>query len=392
MTVKGGHNMHIRRTASTLALVVVLGCAASLLSQTVEYLEGVCTGLDQAFGSVQTDLTRADLDRINAEVGDMVEVIVPGHVLEIPVVEDMFPDLPQSLPGLIVWGDSVFVVGWYSNVAAEYGIDVGTRITVRLLQKGGYLDDIEEREVVRIEHRYQCASDEEYANFRMVTYGTIAPGVLFRSSHPADGSDRSSFAHSLMEEAAVRTVINVGSSWNDPQLAYDNSKYYRACGDAGDVLATNIGLAITWSHFKTELRSVLSFIIDHEPPYLIHCRIGQDRTGIAIAVLEALSGATLDEVVSDYAATFENYYLITPDHALHSEVVEQILSKLREMNYGLDVTSENLQTAIERYLVSEVGLSEMELLLLRERLSQDLSYQDVGPAMLALAAVSGDPM
>jgi len=180
---------------------------------------------------------------------------------------------------------------------------------------------------------------------------------------------KSSYAHTLMVQVGVQTIINVGASWNEPQQAFDNSEYYRARGEEGAVLATNIGLAVTWPHFKTELARVLRFMIDHDPPYLIHCSLGQDRAGITSAVLEALAGADLPDIMNDYALTFTNYYRITPGHLLYPEVLEQLLSKLREMNYGAEVTSENLQDVIARYLIDEVGLSDSEIRLLQEKLA-----------------------
>jgi len=378
--------MRIKRCVVVVGMTLLVGMLLVGQSPPLTHIVGTVVAFDEAFGSVATDVSSEDIQKLGAEVGDLVEVVLAGHVLEIPLVSDMFPYLPQSLPGLIVWGNA-YIVGWYSNIAEQYGVSLGDEVIVRLLRKGAYLDEMAERDVDQVERRDECTTDEEYANFREVSCGSIASGVLFRSSHPADGSERSPFAHSLMVQAGVRTIINVGASWNDPQQAFDSSEYYQSCGALGRVLATNIGLAVTWDHFKTELRRVLRFIIDNDPPYLIHCRIGQDRTGIAIAILEALAGANLPNVINDYAATFENYYEIRHGHMLYFEVVEQLLSKLREMNGGSVVTSENLQSVIKLYITKEVGMSESELTLLQERLSNVLSIQDDASMMLATADV-----
>ena len=50
-------------------------------------------------------------------------------------------------------------------------------------------------------------------------------------------------------------------------------------------------------------------------PYLIHCTEGKDRTGFVCAVLEALCGASYEEIVADYMITYENYYGITRESA-----------------------------------------------------------------------------
>ena len=357
------------RLTGLVVLFALLSISVLGQSEAVIEVTGSVVSFDQAFGSVGTDITAQALQEAGIVVGDLVELRMSGHVLEIPVISELFPQLPQSLPGIIVWGNA-YIGGWYRNIAAEYDVALGDEIVICLTQKEGYLDEIAAREVDYVESREQCASDEEYANFREVSCGDIAAGVLFRSSHPADGSVKSSYAHALMVEAGVQTIINVGASWNEPEQAFGNSGYYSTRGDEGAVLATNIGLAVTWPHFKTELGRVLRFMIDHAPPYLIHCSLGQDRAGITSAVLAALAGADLQDVIDDYALTFANYYRITPGHLLYPEVVEQLVSKFREMNYGDQVTAENLQSVVEVYLASEVGLSKAEIRTLQSKLSK----------------------
>jgi hypothetical protein len=363
----GGARMSARRCVVSVSVAVVLSVALVGQAQQSTKIDGVVVSFDDAFGSVVTDIGQEDLNALGVELGDWVEVTLSGHTLEMPVVSDMFPYLPQSLPGLIVWGNA-YIVGWYANIAETYGVALGDEVEARLLEKGGYLPEMAVRDVDRVKTRGECEEDAEYANFREIVCGDVARGVLFRSSHPADGSDRSHYAHSLMVAAHIRKMINVGASWNDPRQAFDNSEYYSDCGDSGSVLATDIGLAVAWDHFKRQVAEALRFMIGNEPPYLIHCRIGQDRTGIAIAILEAISGASLPDVINDYELTFQNYYRISHGHELYFEVVEQLLSELREMNGGRVVTSQNLQSVVKEHLINEVGLSESELALLHRRL------------------------
>ena len=366
--MKGIPTGWLARLSGFVALFALVSISVLGQSQCLIEVIGRVVSFDQAFGSVSTDITAQALQEAGISVGDLVELRMSGHVVEIPVISELFPQLPQSLPGVILWGNA-YIGGWYRNIAAEYDVTLGDEIVICLVREQGYLDEIAAREVDNVESRDECTSDEEYANFREVSCGDIAAGVLFRSSHPADGSVKSGYAHALMVQAGVQTIINVGASWNDPQMAFDNSEYYRARGDEGAVLATNIGLAVTWPHFKTELARVLRFMIDHSPPYLIHCSLGQDRAGITSAVLEALAGTDLQDVIDNYALTFANYYQITPGHILYPEIVEQLLSKFWEMSNGAEVSSGNLQGIVEAYLRSEVGLSESEIRFLQEKLS-----------------------
>ncbi|MCR4920515.1 MAG: tyrosine-protein phosphatase [Bacteroidaceae bacterium] len=45
-------------------------------------------------------------------------------------------------------------------------------------------------------------------------------------------------------------------------------------------------------------------------PYLVHCLEGKDRTGYVCALLEGLCGASYEEIVADYLATYNNYYRV----------------------------------------------------------------------------------
>ena len=52
---------------------------------------------------------------------------------------------------------------------------------------------------------------------------------------------------------------------------------------------------------------------EKEAPYLIHCTEGKDRTGFVCMLIEALAGASYQEIADDYMVTYDNYYKITPE-------------------------------------------------------------------------------
>ena len=64
----------------------------------------------------------------------------------------------------------------------------------------------------------------------------------------------------------------------------------------------------TSEYFQKKLKRGLQFIINTEGPWLIHCHAGVDRTGFVSIVLEALMGATLDEIINDYLQSFNSMY------------------------------------------------------------------------------------
>ena len=74
-----------------------------------------------------------------------------------------------------------------------------------------------------------------------------------------------------------------------------------------------LDLSVSYSSddFAQKLAAGLIEMSEHEGPYLVHCLEGKDRTGFVCALLEALCGATYDEMLDDYMITYQNYYGIT---------------------------------------------------------------------------------
>ena len=51
-------------------------------------------------------------------------------------------------------------------------------------------------------------------------------------------------------------------------------------------------------------------LIQHDGPVYIHCTAGKDRTGFVCMALEALAGASYQQIGDDYIITYDNYCTI----------------------------------------------------------------------------------
>ena len=105
-------------------------------------------------------------------------------------------------------------------------------------------------------------------------------------------------------------------------------------------------------------------MINNKAPYLIHCLGGIDRTGYAIMVIQALMRASIREIVKTYlsAYSFDNSdtsYV----QALYKS--HHFLEQIKTMLNGKSLFYTNLQTAIEHYLINNVGLSYEEIAQLK---------------------------
>ena len=110
-------------------------------------------------------------------------------------------------------------------------------------------------------------------------------------------------------------------------------------------------------------------------PAYIHCMEGKDRTGFVCLLLEALVGASYEEMCSDYMTTYENYYKIsktkTPER--YNAVVSLYFDSFLEYLYGTDdvnvLKSADYTEAAKGYL-ADCGMTEQEISQLIELLTQ----------------------
>ena len=110
-------------------------------------------------------------------------------------------------------------------------------------------------------------------------------------------------------------------------------------------------------------------MIAHNGPYLIHCNAGTDRTGFVAAIMEGLLGATIDEILYDYLLSYGKEFA---DDKTGSNINagDIILRQLNAIVNGEINDEVNFQSNIEKYFLYEIGLSEKELELLKERLTR----------------------
>ena len=125
--------------------------------------------------------------------------------------------------------------------------------------------------------------------------------------------------------------------------------------------------------FKVKVAAGLTAMSEREGPYLVHCTEGKDRTGFVCMLLEALCGASYDEIVSDYMITYDNYYQITQssEKEKYDVIVESVLNPmvqtLTEGGNG-DVRTADLSVGAQRYLL-EGGMPQEQIDQLIARLS-----------------------
>lgn len=337
-----------------------------------------------AFGSVNLDIA-ADSFLTKFDYGDFVTVMIPGYdTLDVPVVASYSDVFPGEFFLYVSSGlNYIKLEARYGQMAEVVGfgrdITFPIEVSVRMQKKGGYVDHLQSLRSLSISYYVDAYPDltiEEFANFRMVKTTGMGEGVLYRSSSPVDPSiGRNKYADSLSQVAGVKTFLNLADG-------KDNAESYNGYADsyyaAQNVVYLGVQPTFANAQFKVGLITGLRYMIEHEGPYLVHCTYGMDRTGYTIAVLEALMGATAEEIKTDYVKTHQNFFNVNGDVqvALTStqvELIQAIIVRLMRNAYkveGVDISdfeNADFAAATESYLLS-LGMEKSEIEALKNRL------------------------
>ncbi|OWV19868.1 protein tyrosine phosphatase [Fibrobacter sp. UWB4] len=337
-----------------------------------------------AFGGVKLDVV-ADSFLTKFDYGDVVTVMIAGYdTLDVPVVAgygyvfpgEFFLYVSEGLNYIKLearYGQMAEIVGLGRDL--KFPIDV----VVQMKEKGGYVDHLENLKSLSFAYSpesYPDLSIEEFANFRMVRTTGMGEGVLYRSSSPIDPSIyRNAIADSLAALAGVKTFLNLA---DDKRYAEEYNGFAESYYATQNVVYLTVDPTFANTLFKDGLVKGLRYMIEHDGPYLVHCTYGMDRTGFTIAVLEALMGATADEIKADYATTHKNFYNVVDGKHIgltekQVELLQAIIVRLMQNSFktaGVDISNfENadLAAATEKYLLA-LGMEQSEIEALKVRL------------------------
>lgn len=338
------------------------------------------------YGNATTDITSDTFAAAGFEVGDIIKVEITG--VDEPLV---FP-YGTGYSNVDV-GDEIAVINKAGTVdlalrskdfGSKYGLGTknedgtytitdGKTITISISKKGGYLKQMEVRNIdsKRTNVRDDYSSDEVFANFRAIEMGNIGEGVLYRTSSPVNPElGRNTYADSLIKAAGVKTVINLADN-EEAMKGYEgySETYYSTL----NVIPLNMGVDMDADDAKAKLKDAFEFMIANEGPYAFHCTEGKDRAGYFAIVLEALMGGTVEEITADYMLSFENYYHVEKDSEAWELISSSYIAKTLKGIIGVETDEElakaDLAAGTEKYLTETIGLTAKQVTALKDVLS-----------------------
>lgn len=170
----------------------------------------------------------------------------------------------------------------------------------------------------------------ELTNFREVIGGDLGGKKLYRSYHPIIPSrsnneelrdieaTRQSVLRDLLEKHSINNVINLSETKEELEifLLSTPSYYYKTLYNQEKI--HNVPMSYETVYFMSSentsfkqgelgfrdgIKSIVEYIASTEGPFLVHCRLGSDRTGVVIGFLQLFMGANKEEIKENYLKT-----------------------------------------------------------------------------------------
>jgi protein-tyrosine phosphatase len=151
--------------------------------------------------------------------------------------------------------------------------------------------------------------------------GTTRAGVLYRSDAPLPGDPSPDGIatwpprtvldlRSDVERTAAPHPLAAGTTVVQPVALMDDATTSGAVGalpSGPDARPWFVALYRRWlDEHPRQIVEAVTAAIRGEPPVLVHCAAGRDRTGVVVALLLRVAGVHRSAVVADYRLTEEN--------------------------------------------------------------------------------------
>ena len=275
-----------------------------------------------------------------------------------------FSNLPYIEVG-VSYGDDLWVTA---------GLSDGDTATVTLAEPGAFTDIQKALDLSYTDERADYPSDVAFANFRELSGGNLKPGKFYRGASPVNNKhNRAGYANALIADAGVKVDFDLADNNDeiekfleeDAKAGIDVS-YFEGLRSAGNVVAIDLNAAYRSEKYGQKLAAGLVELMRHDGPVYIHCTAGKDRTGFACMLLEALAGASYQQIVDDYMFTYDNYYQLNATNGaerfniVREQRLDSMLRHVLGEENSTDLTSADLSAGARNYLKS-AGMTDGQI-------------------------------
>ena len=326
---------------------------------------------------VFVEISVADFNALGFAFGDSVDVAFSnGYTLKgLPYYSGTFvePGEPllvgfSNLPYIevgVFYGDDLWVTA---------GLSDGDSATVTLAERGAFKAEQEALDISYTDERADYPSDVAFANFRELSGGNLKPGMFYRGASPVNNKhNRAAYANALMANAGVKVDFDLadnndeidGFLEEDAKAGIDVS-YFEDLRRAGNLVAIDLNAAYKSEGYGRKLAAGLVELMQYNGPVYIHCTAGKDRTGFVCALLEALAGASYQQIVDDYMITYDNYYQINAENGaekfniIKEQRLDSMLRYIVGSEEGADLANVDLSAGARNYLKA-AGMTDEQI-------------------------------
>lgn len=337
---------------------------------------------DAKYGSAAVALAPEDFEAAGFHLGDSCDVLFGNgfEVKDIPFYNGYY--VKNGEPLVVAYPGFTNIIVTFNNAGIwdAAALEEGETITIRLNTAGKYSAVQEALGQVYSFDRADYASDVEFCNFRALTGGNLKKDFFFRGASPVDNSrGRAAYTDGMLEAHKIRQVLDLADSEED-LAGYRSSDdfasdYTASLYEDGKVYLLDMGSGYQLAEYQRKLVSGLRQMICADGPVYIHCMEGKDRTGFVCMLLEALAGASYEEMRADYMLTYRNYYSVDPELTPEKYAAIAELYFDAFMSYLLDADAVELlrdsdYTGAAADYLRAGGMTDEEILLLQEYIAQ----------------------
>ena len=380
-----------------LCLSLLFACSSSNDEPTTKDAVSVEATITErnSFGNFLLDLSPDSLKKKGFDVGDIVTVSggsLPGS-LDMPITSFTLAVGSWGMCLMSFSNEPTMTLALANaSFSDRVGGKVGDRISITMKQKGGYKEQNDKYKLYISYKRSDYDSDEMFANFYPIECSGMKPGLLYRSSSPlmeSDNPSRYEYADRLARKAGIRTIFTFAHKEEQWKKALATGsgygEYCKELYDEGNISFNKSAMDIFLDKEAIKIGEAMRRMLESEPPFLIHCQIGRDRTGIVTMILQTLAGATYEEVESSYMKAFYNWHRIDASHTYYADIrtllferLLYVLSKEGDVDiakmcamtsFPTEEIFRSLPSAVVSFLHNKCGLSYDEIVRLKNLIS-----------------------
>ena len=381
------NNNYMKKPILILPLILTTFSIVSCSNKNKEPkpLENCSIHHDDEFGGAYIDISIDGFNKLGFKYGDSVNLsfTTASNVVN---YEDIgyysgyyVPAGQELLVAYKGYANIKFCINYGDDVYAKHEFNESTKATITLNQRGKYKGIEETLSISYSDDRKQYTSDEQFANFREMSGGKLKSGLLYRGASPIDNSrSRTTIVDSLLQKNGIQYNIDLADKEESITASkYTIHEYFQGLKDNNKVVFLGMAAAYKADDFSNKMKTMFLSILNNNGPYYIHCLEGKDRTGYVCMVIEALCGASYEELVDDYFITYANYYGIEKGSEKYNVIKELHIDEMIRYVFSFSET-ENVHllgatpyyTKANDYLLN-IGLTQNQIDELQAKLSNN---------------------